>query len=162
MGLLLYFIHCFIYDLSPQWHHFPFYCFEMNLLMSMFSWFWLFSLNNLFLFNYSLVSIIFTIRQYKNPYLNQLLLLSPCSNTKSWSWNQICDTSFFLFILKFLWLVKLLMFYVIKFKFLKLMVSTSSVVWSQVRWFFILEYFHAINHGERIKSFRISSMFYCL
>ena len=74
----------------------------------------------------------------------------------------ICYTSFFLFILKCYGLVKLLMFYVIGFEFLKLVVSTSSVVWSQVRWFFILEYFHAINHGERIKSFRISSMFYCL
>ena len=28
-------------------------------------------------------------------------------------------------------------------------VSTSSVVWSQVSWFFILEYIlHAINHDE--------------
>ena len=42
------------------------------------------------------------------------------------------------------------------------MVSTSSVVWSQVRWFFILEYYCAINHDERIKSFRISSIIYCL
>ena len=32
-----------------------------------------------------------------------------------------------------------------------LVVSTSSVVWSQVRRFFILEYFCAINHGERIE-----------
>ena len=72
----------------------------------------------------------------------------------------LCDTSFFLFILKFLQLVKLS--YVTRFQFLKLVVSTSSVVWSQVRRFFILEYFCAINHGERIKSFRISSMFYCL
>ena len=70
------------------------------------------------------------------------------------------DSSFFLLILKFLWLVKL--FYVMGFEFLKLVVSTSSVVWSQVRWFFIFEYFCTINHGERITSFRISSMFYCL
>ena len=123
------------------------------------SWFQLFSLNKFFLFNYLLVSFIFTIWQHKDPYLNQSLL-SPCGNTRSWSWHQICDTSFFLFILKFLRLVKL--FYVIGFEYLKLVVSTSSVVWSQVRWFFILEYFCTINHGERIKSFRISSMFYCL
>ena len=53
------------------------------------SWFQLFSLNNFFLFNYSLVSFIFTIWQHKNPYLNQSLL-SPCGNTRSWSWHQIC------------------------------------------------------------------------
>ena len=75
------------------------------------SWFQLFSLNKFFLFIYLLVSFIFTIQQHKNPYLNQLLL-SPCGNTRSWSQHQICDTSFFLFILKFLWLVKL--FYVIR------------------------------------------------
>ena len=123
------------------------------------SWFQLFSLNKFFFFNYLLVSFIFTKWQHKDPYLNQSLL-SPCSNTRSWSQHQICDTSFFLFILKFLRLVKL--FYVNGYEYLKLVVSTSSVVWSPVRQFFILEYFHAINHGERIKSFRISSMFYCL
>ena len=138
---------------------FSFLLFRYEFIYVTVSWFQLFSLNKFFLFNYPLVSFIFTIQQHKNPYLNQSLL-SPCSNTRSWSWHQICDTSFFLFILKFLWLVKL--FYVIRFEFLKLVVSTSSVVWSQVRWFFILEYFCAINHGERIKSFRISSMFYCL
>ena len=91
-----------------------------------------------------------------------IAVVSKCfiNNISKKQLKQDSDTSFFLFILKFLWLVKL--FYVIRFEFLKLVVSTSSVVWSQVRWFFILEYFHTINHGERIKSFRISSMFYCL
>ena len=35
-----------------------------------------------------------------------------------------------------------------------------SVVWSQMRWFFLLEYiFHAINHDEQHKSLRFSLMF---
>ena len=39
-------------------------------------------------------------------------------------------------------------------------VSTSSVVWSQVRWFFLLRYiFHAINHEEQKESLWLSSMF---
>ena len=39
-------------------------------------------------------------------------------------------------------------------------VSTSSVVWSQMRRFFLLEYiFHAINHDEQNKSLWFSLMF---
>ena len=47
----------------------------------------------------------------------------------------------------------------LNYKFVMVVVSTSSVVWSQVRWFFLLEYiFHAINHDEQ-KSLWLSSMF---
>ena len=36
------------------------------------------------------------------------------------------------------------------YRFIMVVVSTSSVVWSQVRWFFLLEYiFHTINHDEQ-------------
>ena len=115
---------------------FSFLLFRYELTYVTVSWLQLFSLNNFFLFNYSLVSFIFTVWQHQNPYLKQSLS-SPCGNTRSWSRHQICDTSSFLFILKFLQLVKL--FYVIRFEFLKLVVSTSSVLWSQVRWFFVLE-----------------------
>ena len=39
-------------------------------------------------------------------------------------------------------------------------VSTSSVVWSQVRQFFLLQYiFHAINHDEQNESLWLSLMF---
>ena len=39
-------------------------------------------------------------------------------------------------------------------------VSTSSVVWSQVRQFFLLKYiFHAINHDEQNESLWLSLMF---
>ena len=39
-------------------------------------------------------------------------------------------------------------------------VSTSSVVWSQARRFFLLEYiFHTINHDEQNKSLWLSLMF---
>ena len=39
-------------------------------------------------------------------------------------------------------------------------VSTSSVVWSQVRHFFLLEYIcHAINHDEQNESLWLSLMF---
>ena len=39
-------------------------------------------------------------------------------------------------------------------------VSTSSVVWSQMRQFFLLEYiFRTINHDEQHKSLQFSSMF---
>ena len=107
------------------------------------SWIWLFSLNNSFLFSYSLVSFIFTMQQHK------ILVTAPNL------WHFLL-----LIYIKVLQVVKFS--YVIRFEFLKLVVSTSSVVWSQVRWFFILEYFCAINHGEKVKSFRISSMFYCL
>ena len=34
-----------------------------------------------------------------------------------------------------------------------IVVSTSSVMWSQVRWYFVLEYFHAINHDEQENHF---------
>ena len=100
--------------------------------------------------------------------LNGNIKMAQCLNPKDpcvWTilhWNQHCLTFLLLIYIKVLWLVKLLMFYGNGFEFLKLVVSTSSVVWSQVRWFFILEYFHTFNHGERIKSFRLSSMFYCL
>ena len=89
-----------------------------------------------FFSKYQNVSLFFHSFQI---YIHQLSFFPPCSNTRSWSWHHICDTSFFLFILKFYSLVKLLMFHMYGFEFLKLMVSTS-VVWSQVRWFFILEY----------------------
>ena len=36
------------------------------------------------------------------------------------------------------------------YRFVIVVVSTSSVVWSKVRWFFLLEYiFCAINHDEQ-------------
>ena len=38
----------------------------------------------------------------------------------------------------------MLIFHVYEFESLKLVVTTSSVVWSQVRWFFILEYIFAL------------------
>ena len=35
-------------------------------------------------------------------------------------------------------------------RFVIVVVNTSIVVWSQVRWFFLLEYiFHTINHDEQ-------------
>ena len=46
------------------------------------------------------------------------------------------------------------------YRFVIVVVSTSSVVWSQVRWFFLLEYiFHAINHDEQNESLWLSLMF---
>ena len=39
-------------------------------------------------------------------------------------------------------------------------VSTSSVVWLQVRWFFLLEYiFHTIYHDEQNESLWLPLMF---
>ena len=39
-------------------------------------------------------------------------------------------------------------------RFVIVVVSTSSVVWSQVRWFFLLEYiFCTINHDEQKNHF---------
>ena len=73
-------------------------------------------------------------------YIHQLFFFPPCGNTRSWSWHQIWDTFFFLFILQIYSLVKLLMLHVYGFVFLKLVVSTSSIAWSQVRRFFILKY----------------------
>ena len=41
----------------------------------------------------------------------------------------------------------------LNYKFVIVVLSTSSVVWSQVRWFFLLEYiFHTINHDEQNES----------
>ena len=48
----------------------------------------------------------------------------------------------------------------LKYKFVMVVVSTSSVVWSQVRQFFVLEYFHAINHDEIRKPLWLPLMFY--
>ena len=90
-----------------------------------------------FFSKYWMVSLFFHSFQV---YIHWLFFFPPCGNTRSWSWHQICDTSFFLFILKFYGLVKMLIFHMYGFECLKLVVSTSSVVWSQVRWFFILEY----------------------
>ena len=79
----------------------------------------------------------------QDPFVNYNF--SPCGNSRSWSQHQICDTSFFLFnFISFMigqvWLFVFAMFIV---------VSTSSVVWSQVRWFFLMRIaFHAINHDE--------------
>ena len=43
------------------------------------------------------------------------------------------------------------------------MVSTSSVVWSQVRWFFLMRnVFRAINHDEQHESLWLSLMFILL
>ena len=57
------------------------------------------------------------------------------------------DASFFYFTLIVLRQVK---FHVFR---LFVVVSTSSVVWSQVRWFFVLRYvFCAINHDEQHES----------
>ena len=50
----------------------------------------------------------------------------------------------------------------LKYKFVMVVVSTSSVVWSQVRRFFILEYFHAINHDEIREPLWLSLMFYSM
>ena len=47
-------------------------------------------------------------------------------------------------------------------KFVMVVVSTSSVVWSQVRQFFILEYFCAINHDEIREPLWLSLMFYSM
>ena len=45
-------------------------------------------------------------------------------------------------------------------RFVIVVVSTSSVVWSQVRQFFLLEYvFRAINHDEQNESLWLSLMF---
>ena len=124
------------------------------------SLFCLFSLNCSSLISYSLVSLVFTMWQHKilvsvihyfhhaatqDPGLSYSLF-SPCGNTRSWSRHQICDTSFFLFILKFYDWSNLLMWLYLGFWMLE--VTTSSVVWSQVRWFFVLEYFYTINHDE--------------
>ena len=54
-------------------------------------------------------------------------LFSSCSNSRSWSQHQICDASFFYFTITVLRYVKLYVFR------LFVVVSTSSVVWSQVR-----------------------------
>ena len=43
-----------------------------------------------------------------------------------------------------------------------LVVSTASVVWSQVRQSFILEYFHTINHDEIREPLWLSLMFYSM
>ena len=50
----------------------------------------------------------------------------------------------------------------LKYEFVMVVVSTSSVVWSQVRQFFILEYFHAINHDEIREPLWLSLMFYSM
>ena len=50
----------------------------------------------------------------------------------------------------------------LKYKFVMVVVSTSSVVWSQVRWFFVLEFFCTINHDERREPLWLSSMFYSM
>ena len=48
----------------------------------------------------------------------------------------------------------------LNYKFVMVVVSTSSVVWSQVRWFFLLEYiFCTINHDEQKESLWLSLMF---
>ena len=48
----------------------------------------------------------------------------------------------------------------LKYKFVMVVVSTSSVVWSQVRWF--LEYFCTINHDEIREPLWLSLMFYSM
>ena len=50
----------------------------------------------------------------------------------------------------------------LKYKFVMVVVSTSSVVWSQVRLFFVLEYFSAINHDEIREPLWLSLMFYSI
>ena len=92
------------HSLFPLWSvstmtSFSFVLFQYEFTYVTVSWFQLFSLNNFFLFSYLLVSYLHHAAT-QNPYFNQSLL-SPCGNTRSWSWHQICDTSFFLFIVKF-------------------------------------------------------------
>ena len=50
----------------------------------------------------------------------------------------------------------------LKCKLVMVVVSTSSAVWSQVRRFFILEYFCTINHDEIRESLWLSLMFYSM
>ena len=50
----------------------------------------------------------------------------------------------------------------LKYKFVMVVVSTSSVVWSQVRQFFILEYFCTINHDKIREPLWLSLMFYSM
>ena len=49
------------------------------------------------------------------------------------------------------------MFEYVYWKSLLIVVSTSLVVWSQVRWFFLMRIvFHAINHDEQHESLKLS------
>ena len=58
------------------------------------------------------------------------------------------DASFFHFTLKVLRQIKF--YYVLGYRFVIVVVSTSSAVWSEVRLFFLLEYiFCTINHDEQ-------------
>ena len=50
----------------------------------------------------------------------------------------------------------------LKYKFVMVVVSTSLVVWSQVRQFFILEYFCTINYDEIREPLWLSLMFYSM
>ena len=95
--------------------------------------------------------IIFIMRQLKILF-STTQCISSCGNSRSWSHHQICDTSFSCITLLVLLKVKFYVFEYMskcKLKSLFIVVSTSPVVWSQVRWFFLMRnVFCAINHDE--------------
>ena len=154
-GKWLYIFFAVFINICPP-HSFPFIKFIYNshclLVPVVFIEQFLFVLavNVLPLFHYAVTqvtSFLLSIRLYWHHTAIILfyyqLWSSSCGNSISWLWHQICDNSFFYFTLIVLRMVK---FYVFR---LFVVVSTTSVVWSQVRWFFLLRnVFCAINHDE--------------
>ena len=93
----------------------------------------------------SIVNLNFTMRQ-----LNILVSIvnfefHHVATQESWSRHQICDTSFSCITILILLEWVSICLNKCKWKSLLVVVSTSPVVWSQVRWFFLMRIvFHAL------------------
>ena len=111
MSLALYFLHAVSVNTSPL-HSLSYIKFRFNKVTVY--WFQLFSLNSSFLFSHycslsfslcgnTSFKFLLSIRLYWHHMATLLfycqLLSSSCGNSISWSWHQICDTSFFYFTL---------------------------------------------------------------